>query len=167
MLMTMAPHPHSNSTSLQIGWCEYVGLPKWGVNQLRAKIDTGARSSALHVANLKKLTRNRVAFDVVLHRDLHERCVHVVAPVVRRASVRPTTGKAQRRYFVKTTLHLGDTEREIEISLIDRGEMRFRMILGRTALHGIIVNVSQRYALGREKKNLQLAKKKTTKAKPK
>ena len=51
-----------------IGWNEYVDIPEWGIERLRAKIDTGAWSSALHVENIEELPRGRVCFDVVLHR---------------------------------------------------------------------------------------------------
>jgi len=62
---------------LVIGWTEYVELPDWGVKRLRAKVDTGARSSALHVENIEELPRGRVRFDIVLHREKRDRRVHV------------------------------------------------------------------------------------------
>lgn len=55
-----------------IGWTEYVDLPEWNVTRLRAKIDTGARSSALHVEDIVELPRNRIKFDVVLHREIED-----------------------------------------------------------------------------------------------
>ena len=90
-----------------VGWCEYVDLPEWGVRNLKAKLDTGARTSSLHVDNLKKLTRGRVAFDVVLKVGQSDRRVRTIARVVRRSRVKPTTGEAQNRYFVRTRLRLG------------------------------------------------------------
>lgn len=135
-----------------VGWCEYVELPEWGVRCIRAKIDTGARSSSLHVRNIKRLTRGRVAFDVVLGRRDGARTVRVIAPIVRRSHVKPTTGEEQRRYFVRTLVRFGGQEREIEVNLVDRAAMRFRMLLGRTALGGLIISPTRRYLLGRRKK---------------
>jgi len=122
-----------------IGWNELVDLPAWNVKRLRAKVDTGARSSALHVADLRVLLDGRVAFEIVLDRKKLHRRRHVIAPVTRVGRVRSSTGKYTRRYFVTTTLRLGPVEKTIELSLVDREEMLFRMLLGRTALSGDFV----------------------------
>lgn len=119
-----------------IGWTEFVDLPEWGVKKLRAKIDTGARTSALHVENIETLPRGYVRFDVVLHREKRDRRIHVRARVTRRARVRSSTGHQHERLFVKTVLMLGPVRREIEVSLVDREKMMYRMLLGREALQG-------------------------------
>ncbi len=146
----MIPRPHT-----LIGWNELVDLPLWGVKSLRAKVDTGARSSALHVTDLRPVDGNRVAFDVVLSRKKIHRRVHVVASVARTGRVRSSTGKYTTRYFVKTQIQLGPVAKEIEISLVDREQMLFRMLLGRTALSGafLIDPSRRRVASGRPKKN--------------
>ena len=126
-------------TPVPIGWSELADLPDWHIRGLRVKIDTGARSSALHVDDLQVLPRNRVKYQVVLHRDHHDRRINVVAKVSRRSRVRSSTGEYSMRYFVKTTLRLAGIEREVEISLVDRGDMTFRMLIGRTALAGDFV----------------------------
>ena len=123
-------------TPVLIGWSELVDLPDWHIRGLRAKIDTGARSSALHVDNIEPLPRNHIRYQVVLHRDDHDRRVNVVARISRRARVRSSTGEYTVRYFVKTRLRLAGVEREIEVSLVDRVDMTFRMLVGRTALAG-------------------------------
>lgn len=119
-----------------IGWNEYVDLPDWGIRGIRAKIDTGARSSALHVENVEELSRDRVRFDVVLDRDGPERTIHVTAAVARRARVKSSTGHMRRRIFVTTTVRIGSMNREVELSLVDRETMIYRMLVGRTALGG-------------------------------
>jgi hypothetical protein len=119
-----------------IGWNEYVDIPEWGVKRLRAKVDTGARSSALHVENIEELTHGRVRFDVVLHRKKRDRRVHVTARIARRGRVRSSTGHYEARIFVKVPVHIGPVEREVEVSLVDRERMIYRMLLGRTALVG-------------------------------
>jgi len=131
-----------------IGFAELVDLPKWGIVGLRAKIDTGARTSALHVSNIREIGNGRVGFDVRLHRRKVDRTVHVEARIVRRGRVRPSNGDTQTRLFVGTTLRVGAIEREIEISLVDRENMIFRLLVGRTALgHGLLVDPGRRYVL--------------------
>jgi hypothetical protein len=119
-----------------IGWNEYVEIPAWGIRRLRAKVDTGARSSALHVENIVELPRQRVRFDVVLHRLKRDRRVSVTTRIVRRGRVRSSTGHYESRIFVIAPVRIGPVEREIELSLVDRERMIFRMLLGRTALAG-------------------------------
>ena len=116
---------------------QYVDLPEWGVRRLRAKVDTGARNSALHVENIRELSHGRVHFEVVLHREKRDRRVSVETRIVRRGRVRSSTGHYETRLFVATRLRLGDVERRIEMSLVDRERMIFRMLLGRSALDGV------------------------------
>jgi hypothetical protein len=137
-----APEP------LIIGVTEYVDIPEWRILSLRAKIDTGARSSALHVENIRELASGRVRFDVRLSRSQSERRVTVEAPVVRRGRVRPSSGELEARIFVAVKVRIGPVEREIELSLVDRGRMIFRMLIGRRALaHAFLVDPSRRYVL--------------------
>ena len=128
-----------------IGWTENVDLPEWDVRKLRAKVDTGARSSALHVENIVELPRNRVRFDIVLHRKKRNRRYHVTSRIERRSRVRSSNGSTETRYFVRTLLRLGPVEKMIEVSLVDRGAMIHRMLLGRSALSGpFLIDVDKR-----------------------
>lgn len=131
-----------------IGWTEFVDLPDWGVKKLRAKVDTGARTSAVHVENIKELARDRVAFDVIVHREKRDRHIHVIAKISRRGRVRSSNGKTETRYFVKTPLKLGPVTKDVEFSLVDRGRMIHRMLLGRSALGGpFLIDVDRRMLL--------------------
>jgi hypothetical protein len=148
-----------------IGWAEYVDIPQWNIKRLRAKMDTGARTSALHVENIRELGRGRVQFDVRLHRRHIDRRVTVEAPIKRRGRVRPSSGVPQTRIFVSARVWIGSTEQEIELSLVDRERMIFRMLIGRSALaHHFLVDVSKRYLLSKphkkKQKKLKKAKKK-------
>jgi hypothetical protein len=139
--------------SIVIGFAEFVDLPKWGIVGLRGKIDTGAKTSALHVENVREVGNGRVGFDVRLHRRNAARTVHVEAKIRRRGRVRPSSGAAEMRLFVSTTLRIGPIEREIEVGLVDRENMIFRMLVGRTALgHGFLVDPGKRYVLTRRKR---------------
>lgn len=127
-----------------VGWSERVALPAWGVKKLKAKIDTGARTSAVHVENIRRLRGNRIAFDVVTDAD-PDKWIPVVTRPSRLSPVRSSNGHETFRYFVKTLMVLGGIELEIELSLVDRGDMRFRMLIGRTALAGqFVVNCAHR-----------------------
>jgi hypothetical protein len=132
---------------LRIGWSEFVDLPEWGIRGLRAKVDTGARTSALHVENVQERPRGRVRFEVVL--DRREGRVRVEARVRRRARVRSSTGHWTTRTFVATRLELGPLTRDIEVGLVDREQMIHRMLLGRAALTGCLVDPGRRSWLGR------------------
>ena len=135
-------------SSILIGFAELVDLPEWGIVGLRGKIDTGAKTSALHVSNIREIGNGRVGFDVRLHRRKVDRTVHVEAKILRRGRVRPSSGDAQVRLFVATKIRIGSIEREIELSLVDRENMIFRLLVGRTAIgSGVLVDPSRRYVL--------------------
>jgi hypothetical protein len=133
---------------LVIGWSEFVDLPDWGIRGLRAKVDTGARTSALHVDRVEERPRGRVRFEVVLDRSRPGR-IRVEARVRRRARVRSSSGHWTTRCFVATRLELGPLVREVEIGLVDREQMIHRMLLGRSALAGCWVDPARRSCLGR------------------
>jgi hypothetical protein len=150
-----------DESKLLIGWNEYIDIPEWGIRRLRAKVDTGARSSALHVENIEELPRDRVRFDVVLHRVKRDRRVHVTARIARRGRVRSTTGHYEWRIFVKAPLRIGPVEREVEVSLVDRERMIFRMLLGRTALSGpFLIDPSHRHLLAPRRRVRKAARRK-------
>jgi hypothetical protein len=120
---------------------------------MRAKVDTGARSSALHVENILELPRGTVRFDVVLHRQKRDRRVPVRAQVIRRSRVRSSNGEMSQRLFVRTVLRLGSVEKTIEVGLVDREKMIHRMLLGRAALSGpFLIDVDHRMLLSSRKR---------------
>jgi len=143
---------------LVIGAAEFVDIPAWGVRGLAAKVDTGARTSALHVENVRELPRGRVRFDVRLHRRLPERRVTVEAAIHRRGRVRSTNGKAEPRLFVSVGIHVGPVRKRVELGLVDRKNMIYRMLLGRSALSGsFLVDAGRRFLLARSRASIQRA----------
>jgi hypothetical protein len=141
-----------------IGWTEVVSLPDWKIGAVVAKTDTGARTSALHVDDLEVLPQGMVRFHVVLARRPRRRVVEVVAPIIKWARVRSSTGEYRTRCFVSTRLRLGNVEKEIEVSLVSREGMTFRMLLGRKAIEQtFLVDVSRRYLHGRPKRRRRKA----------
>lgn len=131
-----------------IGRSEYIDFPDWGIRQILAKTDTGAKSSALHVEDITKLDDGRVQFHVVVRRKPERELVEVTTTPTRWAKVRSSTGHFQLRCFVKTRAIMGPIEKEIEISLVSREKLNYRMLIGRQALHkDFIVDVSKQHAL--------------------
>jgi len=119
-----------------IGWKERIDLPDWGVRRLRAKIDTGARTSALHVARYD-LSDDGATVRLWLDLDpRHPEPVERTLPVVRIATVRSSIGMRERRPVVTVAVRLGAVVVPVEFTLTNRERMRYRVILGRRALAG-------------------------------
>jgi len=115
-----------------IGWREWVEFPEWGM-RIRAKADTGARSSAIDCAEITELPAGRVRFTVRL--DRREKKLVTLEDEIRvRKHVRSSTGHGHDRIFVETTLRLAGVEKRILVSLVCRKAMINRMLLGREAL---------------------------------
>lgn len=120
-----------------VGWRERVALPEWRIRGVRAKIDTGARTSAIHVGDIEKLPENRIRFEIVLREHPERRTKWVEADLVRESVVKPSSGKAQVRPVVRTTLLIGPLELEAEVGLVCRQGMLCRMLVGRRAIEGL------------------------------
>jgi hypothetical protein len=134
-----------------VGWREWVGLPLFGIHAIKAKTDTGARTSALHAEAIQRHTVSgtpMLAFRVFPFRGDRVTVVSVEAALVGERLVRSSDGDAQLRPIVRTTLEIAGIEREIEISLARRDLMGFRMLLGRAALEGMLVDPMRSYVWG-------------------
>lgn len=122
-----------------IGWREWVGLPDLGTEFIKAKIDTGARSSALHAFKPKFFLRNEEEW-VNFKIHPHQRCARgelsVEARIFEYRIVRSSSGAASKRPVIMTTLRLLGQEWLIELTLANRDEMGFRLLLGREAFRG-------------------------------
>ncbi len=120
-----------------VGWREWVALPDLGIARIKAKVDTGARSSALHAFDLRRFQRHGepwVRFRVhPVQRDA-ETVVTAEAPLVGERQVRSSSGKLTRRPVIRARLELGSASWPVEITLVRRDVMGFRMLLGRRAL---------------------------------
>ncbi|NTS78008.1 ATP-dependent zinc protease [Catenovulum sp. SM1970] len=132
-----------------IGHLENIDLPELAISQLDVRVDTGAQTSSLHVDNLQRITidnKPAVAFDI--HPEIHNvehvvRCQAVLHDV---RKIKSSNGQSEQRYVIKTPAKLGDKTWEIEITLTDRSDMTYLMLLGRQALKGeFLVDVSQTF----------------------
>jgi len=135
---------------LVIGWKEVVALPEWGVPRLRIKADTGARTSAIDVLSYEILEADspgpvaelRLALDP---RHL-ERVTVVRTPLLAMVVVSNSGGQRECRPLVETAVRLGPITKRVRLTVANRSNMRFRMLLGRQALLGdFLVDVSKKY----------------------
>ena len=114
-----------------IGWREWIELPEWKT-RLKAKIDTGAKSSSLDVVLVKRVDDN-IHYTVRLSRK-KDATLDVISPLHRMTLVKSSNGQSQERYFVMMPIVMGGVHKEIEVSLACRKHMLHRMLLGREAL---------------------------------
>lgn len=124
-----------------IGWREWVELPDWGI-RIRAKADTGAKSSAIDCGEIIELPGERVRFTVRLDRK-QQRLLTLEEPIHLRKRVRSSTGQGHDRIYVETTLRLAEVEQRILVNLVCRKNMIHRMLLGRETLgHAFLIDSS-------------------------
>lgn len=122
----------------RLGWEEWVSLPQLGLPSLKAKVDTGARTSALHAFDIEPFgpaskPRIRFAIHPIPGRD--DVTIPCSAQIIDRREVTSSNGEAEWRYVIGSEIAVGDRKWPIEITLTDRGSMNSRMLLGRQALH--------------------------------
>jgi hypothetical protein len=144
------------SDPIIIGWREWVGLPELGIKQIKAKVDTGARTSALHAFEIKPFSEGGVEHvEFRLHpmqRDL-ETIQICRAPVIDQRTVTDSGGHKEDRWVIATSVTIGPHTLPIEMTLTSRDEMLFRMLLGRTAIKNIaLVNPARSYLVGKRKR---------------
>lgn len=126
---------------ITVGWRERLALPQLGIGMLKVKLDTGARSSSLHVDSLEAFLRDGVTWlRFTMHAGRrHPFELHAEAPALDRRTVTDTGGRRSERWFIRTDVELAGQRFSVDINLTDRRHMLFPMLLGRTALNGRFV----------------------------
>ena len=141
---------------LTLGWREWVCLPDLGLDQVKAKVDTGARTSAIPAFALRpyeKDGRERVEFRMHPNQKDTDTVVVCDAAVVDKRVVSDSGGHKEERLVIETTLVIGKHSWPIEATLTGRDDMLFRMLLGRTAIKNrAVVNPARSYVIGKKRK---------------
>lgn len=147
---------HSNTI---VGWREWVSLPDLGVSWIKAKIDTGARTSAVHAFDAEEFERDGatwIAYSIHPWQRRDDDAVRCESLVLDRRVVRSSSGQAEERPVVRTEITIAGRRVGAELTLSQRDEMGFRMLVGRTTLaQGFLVDVATSYAGKRPRQSLR------------
>lgn len=127
------------SHKFHLGWEEWVSMPDLGLPAIKAKVDTGARTSALHAVRIEPFgSESKPQVRFIMHPDPDDPSVEVIcsAPVKDKRQVTSSNGQTELRYVVETQIKIGEKTLPIEISLTNRETMGYRMLVGRSAIQG-------------------------------
>jgi hypothetical protein len=145
-----------NGNLLTLGWREWVQLPELGLRNIKAKVDTGARTSALHAFEVEPFDNNGVSsvqFKIHPNQRDNDTVVICTAALIDERMVRDSGGHKEKRWVIETPIHIGKYVWPAEFTLTARDDMIFRMLLGRTAIRNrATVNPSRSYLIGKRKK---------------
>lgn len=146
------------SKKIVIGWCEWCGLDKLNIPAIKVKVDTGAKTSALHAFDIVPYVKNGkdyVKFSVHPLQGNSRLTVKCRAPIIDERNVMSSNGHNERRFVIATPITMGGETWEIELTLSNRDPMRFRMLLGREAMGSNTIIVPQKTLnLGRVSKSV-------------
>lgn len=141
----------TTKAKIVIGAIEVCHLPELSIVDLHTRVDTGAKTSSLHVDNIQRLKkdgRTWVVFDI--HPDIYnvDTVVSCEAPLFDVRRIKSSNGKSEERYVIKTLLDLSGQQWPIEITLTDRSDMSYLMLLGREGMGDrVLVDPSQNFVL--------------------
>lgn len=139
-----------------LGWREWIGFPDLGLPLIKAKVDTGARTSSLHAFWVKAFERDGqawVRFGIHPDQGSSEQEVTCEAAVLEQRVVRDSGGHEELRYVIETTIEIAGVRHSVEVTLTDRDTMKFRMLLGRTAIRGrYVVDPGRSFLCGRRRR---------------
>lgn len=141
---------------ITVGWREWASLPELGIKRLKAKIDSGARTSCLHTFSLEPFKKNGkkwIRFGIHPFQRNTDKEVICEAEIVDERIVTDSGGHSEMRYVIKTLLVLDNKSWPVEITLTNRDSMRFRMLIGRTAMKNRIhIHPDSSYICGKPPK---------------
>lgn len=130
-------------------WCSF---PELGIPAIKARVDSGAKTSALHAVNIAPFVKNEVnwvKFDINPIQNNQKTVIHCEALLIDKRIVKSSSGFREQRYVIQTNINIGNESWAIEMTLTNRDSMGFRMLLGREAMSGrILVDPEQKYLLG-------------------
>ena len=138
---------------MNIGWQEWAGFPELCTTRIKAKIDTGAKTSAIHAFSVSEFERDGAPWaSFILHPVQRRKLPEITcqAPIVDRRMIRSSNGIAQERLVIRTTMRMGDREWPVDLSLTNRDDMGFRLLVGRDALKkSILIHPARTFLQGK------------------
>lgn len=133
----------------ELGWREYCSIPELGISRIKAKVDTGARTSCIHAFSVTEFEKDQKAWvRFGVHPNQKDKTTEIwcEAPVADCREVTDSGGHKEMRYVITSTLLIGEHEFNAELTLTNRDSMSFRMLLGRTAMKNrFVVNPAASY----------------------
>lgn len=142
----------NNDQKLVVGSEEWCSIPGLGIPAVKARVDSGAKTSALHAFNLHPYNRGKekwVSFELHPIQRNRKTTVRCEAQVLDRRIIKSSSGEREKRYVIGTQIHIGGTSFDIELTLTNRDTMGYRMLLGREAMSGrMLVDPSASFSLG-------------------
>lgn len=137
-----------------VGWREWVALPELNISHIKAKLDTGARTSALHAFHVDPFERDGnlwVRFGMHPHQNNNDQVIECEARVIDERNVTDSGGHTENRYVIETQIAMGEFIWQAEFTLTNRDSMKFRMLLGRTAMSDqFLVKSAASYLVGKK-----------------
>ena len=153
----------TTDTPQVLGWREWVGFPDIGIPKVKAKVDTGARTSSLHAFTVDPFERDGkqwVRFDMHPLQLNNSEVISCEAPLLGQRNVRDSGGHEELRYVIETTITIGESRLKAEVTLTDRDTMKFRVLLGRTAIRGsFLVDSGRSYLRGKKNPSIKRQRK--------
>lgn len=135
-----------------VGSEEWCSFPTLGISAIKARVDSGAKTSAIHAFNINTFKRDNnvwVSFEIHPLQQNRRTAVRCEAPVVDRRTVKSSSGNSEKRYVIKAPMRIGDYTWDVELTLTNRDSMGYRMLLGREAMqHRMLVDPAGRFNLG-------------------
>ncbi len=141
---------------IMVGWREWLSLPDLGITNIKAKVDTGARTSAIHAFEVEPFIKDGkqwVRFGLHPNQADTETVIWCEAEVIDQRNVTDSGGHTEQRFVISTQVQLGNKSWPIEVTLTNRDNMLFRMLLGRTAMTSghIVVNPAMSFLAGHKR----------------
>lgn len=152
---------HTIPPKMMLGWREWVGLPELAIPAMKAKIDTGARTSALHAFYIETFhegAKEYVRFGIHPRQRNEKISKECIIPVLERRMVTDSGGRSEERIVICTPIMIGMESWPVEITLTNRDSLKFRMLLGRSALSGHCqIDICHSYLAGKPRKEVYAA----------
>lgn len=146
------PDSKTLNTKVIIGNQEWCAFPELNIPAVKARVDSGAKTSSLHAFNIKTFNKNGqdwVGFDIHPIQKDKKTNIYCEAPLIDKRFVKSSNGKSKRRFVIMANLRLGDMNWPIELTLANRDSMGYRMLLGREAMNGrLMIDPDESFLLG-------------------